>query len=190
MKCVKCRSEIPDDINYCPICGFNITEQKIDEIVEIDKKLSIPKIVMGVVFVLFIVVSGYYLIVGVNSDLTVQGRWLCADYTTNMDIEDDSLYYYEFIFDNSNRFRQRSLDNSNNQFDVVGTYSSDLTEEAGNGIRAYLDVYITTSRIEENGIVNDSSMTSLYKFGMYKNNVNALVTNTQSNLVYFCKRGE
>ena len=188
MKCYKCKNEVQDDINYCPICGFNLAEQKINEIVNIDKKMTVSKIVMGVVFTLFIVVCSYYLIIGMNSDLTVQGRWICADYVEKMNINNDGLYYYEFVFDKNMQFQQKSLDNSSKEFDIIGKYTFDLTENADVGIRAYLDVYLTTSRIEKEGVVDYNSQTSLYKFGMYKNGTNALVINTQSNSVYFCKR--
>lgn len=188
MKCSRCGNTINDDITQCPNCGNNFDEEKIDELLESNKEISISKIIMAVILVLLFVVSIYYIIVGLRNDLTVVGKWKCADYSENINTKDKNIYYFNLEFLDNNSFKQYSLNNSNNSFEINGIYSEEISDKYSEDMYGYLDVYLGTKTITKNGVTSDSEITNHYEFCLMKNRKNALVINTQSYSVYYCER--
>lgn len=186
MKCGKCGSTIQDDITLCPKCGNNIDEERIEEIINTNS-ISIPMIFMAVILVLLLVVSIYYLIVGLRNDLTVVGSWKCSDYTENFNAKDNNNYYFKLDFNKDKSFRQYSI-KSNNTFDIFGNYSEEIENKATDDMYGYLDIYLATKSITRNGITDNNEVTNHYEFGILKNKKAALVINTKSYSAYYCER--
>lgn len=187
MKCNKCGSTIQDDITLCPNCGNNIDEERIEEILD-SNQISIPKIIMAVILVLLFIISIYYIIVGLRNDLTVLGSWKCTDYTENIDTKNKDIYYFKLDFNDDNSFRQYSMGNTKNSFDIFGTYSEEIENKSNNDMYGYLDVYLATKSITRNGVTDKSEVTNHYEFGILENKKSAIVINTQSYSAYYCER--
>lgn len=187
MRCNKCGSTIRDDITLCPKCGNNIDEERIEEILD-SNSISIPKIFMAVIIVLLIIISIYYIIVGLRNDLTVVGSWKCTDYTENINTKNSDIYYFKLDFNKDNSFRQYSIKNTKNTFDIFGTYSEELENKTTDDTYGYLDIYMATKSITRNGVTDTSEVTNHYEFGILKNKKSALVINTQSYSAYYCER--
>lgn len=187
MRCSKCGSTIQDDITLCPKCGNNIDEEKIEKILE-SNSISIPKICMAVILVLLFIISIYYIIVGLRNDLTVIGSWKCADYVENINIKNKDIYYFKLDFNEDNSFRQYSIKNTNNSFDINGVYSEKVEDKTTDEMYGYLDIYLATKSITRNGVTNNSEVTNHYEFGLFQNKKAALVINTQSYSAYYCIR--
>ena len=187
MKCNKCGSTIQDDITLCPNCGNNIDEERIEEILD-SNQISIPKIIMAVILVLLFIISIYYIIVGLRNDLTVLGSWKCTDYTENIDTKNKDIYYFKLDFNDDNSFRQYSMGNTKNSFDIFGTYSEEIENKSNNDMYGYLDVYLATKSINRNGVTDKSEVTNHYEFGILGNKKSAIVINTQSYSAYYCER--
>lgn len=187
MRCSKCGSTIQDDITLCPKCGNNIDEDKIEEILT-SNEISIPKICMAVILVLLFIISIYYIVVGLRNDLTVVGSWKCTDYVENIKTNDNDIYYFKLDFNEDNSFRQYSIKDTKNSFDISGTYSEKVEDKTTNEMYGYLDIYLATKSITRNGVTDNKEVTNHYEFGILKNKKSALVINTQSYSAYYCER--
>ena len=186
MKCINCGNEILENDMYCPSCGVSVVNQKLHNINKND--ISIPKIIMGVILILFSIVSIYYLFTGINSDITPKGSWKCGNYTESISIDDDSIYYFEMDIRKDGTFSQYSLSNANNQFNIKGTYEYEISSKQADNVVGYFDLYLSIYSVTQNGNTPKVDSTSHYEFGILSNKKNALVINMENNFVYICKR--
>ena len=190
MKCDVCGITLQDDYVYCPSCGNNLEEQKVDTIINGNKQISVLRILLITIMIVILVISFYYLGIGINSDLTIVGNWKCADYDNNISIDDESIYYFNMYFNKDGIFSQDSLSNSKTSFSISGTYNEKISSSnmIDDSYRGYLDVYMTTNKVIRNGVSEDVNSTNHYDFRIHKSNNSAIVINSQSYSVYLCKR--
>lgn len=188
MRCGKCGSVINNDYTMCSNCGNNLDEDRIEQILDDNKDLSISKILMVVIIVLLLIVSIYYIIVGLHNDLTVVGKWKCADYSEDINPSDDDIYYFYFEFKEDNSFKQYNINKDKNDFLVTGAYSEELLEKTSEDMYGFLDVYLGIKSTTKNGVTDNKEITSHYEFDILKNRSSALVINTQNYSAYYCER--
>ena len=185
MKCNVCGNTLQEDDKYCPNCGNNINNQKIETILDNEKKPNIFKMIFSIILISFIIISIYYLIVNLNDNLTVVGDWKCADYTSQVTLSDDNDYYFNLSFLEDGTFNQKIIDSPDY---VRGIYNESMSDKMVRGVRGYLNVYITSNSSFKDGILSNSNETTRYEFGILTDDEYALVINTKNYNAYLCKR--
>ncbi len=70
MKCLKCDNNIPDDSVFCPRCGGDLKSAVFSEIMEKNNNKPIITIILGIVAVVFIVLSTVLFI----DDIRLRGK--------------------------------------------------------------------------------------------------------------------
>lgn len=151
--------------DYSSYCN----EKKIDNIVG-EKKVSILKIIMGLLLIVLFISTIYCFLVDSNNNI-VEGTWKCTDYNGNYT---DNDYYFEIDLDSNDTFHQNNYYDSKKN--ISGIYTYEELSDVYEGVTSIIDVFLTT---------NNSS--NKYQFRLLDKD-SSLVINTQSYSTYLCRK--